>query len=177
MPSKGIIFPICTLTRSPALTSEVDTRMSCSPWQSQTFPTFKDILLAKSSTDFLWVHSSKISPIPRRNIIEPAVFILFLAIETPIAVASRTGTSIFLLASVLTPFQRYLTDFVRVIHSLIGFGRNILLAPYKNTLLTSLSQYSLFNSLPEFCKYTSGTSTLLYLNDVSNFIISSLDPI
>ena len=34
---------------------------------------FRDMLLARSPTDFLWVHSSSISPTPSRYMTEPAV--------------------------------------------------------------------------------------------------------
>ena len=43
--------------------------------------------------------------------------------DTPIAVASRTETSIFRLASVRTPFQIYFTERSVVSTVLIGIGR------------------------------------------------------
>ncbi|WP_207705615.1 hypothetical protein, partial [Clostridioides difficile] len=46
------------------------------------------------------------SPIPRRNITEPAVLISFLKIEIPIAVASKTETSIFLFSRELNNYYR-----------------------------------------------------------------------
>ena len=132
-------FPICTVTQSPVSIFETSVRTSLPSTLSHTLLTFSDIFFAKSSTDFLRVHSSMISPKSRRNITEPAVLKSFLNIETPIAVASSTGTSIFPLSNVLTPLPIYFTDFTAVTTFLTDIGRNSLLAALKNTLLTSLS--------------------------------------
>ena len=53
---------------------------------------------------------------------DPAVLKSFLKIDTPIAVASRTGTSIFLSISVLIPFQIYFADIMVVYAAEIGYG-------------------------------------------------------
>ena len=84
------------------------------------------MLRARSSTDFLCVHSSNISPIPSKNIMEPAVLKSCLKIETPIDVASNTGTSIFPFASVQIPCHMYFTDFAVVSTARTGIGKNIL---------------------------------------------------
>ena len=55
---------------------------------------------------------------------DPAVAISPRNIDTPIAVASSTGTSILPFASVRTPIQRYFTDFTAVIHALTEYGKN-----------------------------------------------------
>ena len=68
----------------------------------------------------------KSSPIPSKNMTEPAVSISFLKIETPIAVASSTGTSIFRCHKHCKPFQRYFTDLTVVTHARNGYGQNIL---------------------------------------------------
>ena len=138
-PSKGIILLTRTIISSSFLIVFTGTNTSVSAVFNQTLLTLSDIVLARSPTDFLCVHSSIISPMPRRNITEPAVLKSFLNIETPMAVASSTGTSILPFASVLTPFAIYLTDLNAVTAFLNGIGRNILLAILKNTLLTSLS--------------------------------------
>ena len=51
---------------------------------------------------------------------EPAVLKSLLRTETPMAVASKTGTSIFPAASVVSPFQRYFTDWIDVRQIRIG---------------------------------------------------------
>ena len=72
-PSKGITFPIRITTWSPGSISDDFTRISCSFLFSHTLLTLSDILRARSPTDFLCVHSSMISPIPSRNMTDPAV--------------------------------------------------------------------------------------------------------
>ena len=127
-PSKGITLPICTTTLSPGLTSFEDTRTSFPSTDSHTLLILSDILLARSPTDFLCVHSSSISPMPSINIIEPAVPMSSLRMDTPIAVASRTGTSILCLSKVLIPFPKYLNDFDITIKALTGNGMKNLVA-------------------------------------------------
>ena len=56
---------------------------------------------------------------------EDAVLKSPLKIDTPIAVASSTGTSILHFASVQTPFQMYFTDLSVVRNVRIGRGRKI----------------------------------------------------
>lgn len=62
---------------------------------------------------------------PSINIIEPAVPMSSLRMDTPIAVASRTGTSILCLSKVLIPFPMYLKDFDITIKALTGNGMKI----------------------------------------------------
>ena len=81
---------------------------------SHTLPVCRAMLLARSSTDFLWVHSSRIPLIFSRNIMDPAVFISDLNMDTPMAVASRTATSIFLSARDFNPFQMNLKELAPV---------------------------------------------------------------
>ena len=152
VPSKGITFPTCTRTWSPARTPAAGTSTSASPLTSHTLLTFNDMLLARSSTDFLCVHSSRSPPIPRRNMTEPAVSKFPLATETPMAVASRTGTSIFPFLRVSIPCKMYRTDRRTVTPARTGAGTNSLFPARSTTFVTSLSQYSRFNSLPEFCR-------------------------
>ena len=130
----------------------VGTSTSCPSLTSHTLVMFKDMLRARSPTDFLCVHSSRISPTPSRNMTEPAVSKSLLIIETPIAVASRTGTSIFLAASVRIPFHIYFTDFTDVITARMLAGRNMVFPARRITRVISLSQYSLFKARPEFCR-------------------------
>ena len=149
-PSKGITLPIWTTISSPVRIWSDGTRISCPSFINHALDTCNDMLLARSSTDFLWVHSSRISPIPRRNIVDPAVSKSPRKMDTPIAVASRTETSSFPLAIVRTPCHRYFTDLTAVITERTDTGRNILLPIRITTLLTSFSQYSFCSSRPEF---------------------------
>ena len=123
-PSKGITFPMRSTTWSPGLTFSVSTRTSLPSERSHTRLIFKDMLLARSSTDFLWVHSSKISPIPSKNITEPAVFISRRKRDTVMAVPSRTETPSLPCPRVLAPFQINLADRQQVTEHLTGMGRN-----------------------------------------------------
>ena len=93
---------------------------------SQTLLLFKDMLRARSPTDFLCVHSSRISPILSRNITEPAVPISPRNIDTEIAVASSTGTSILRWHNTLIPLQIYLHDSIVARAKRIGYGKYII---------------------------------------------------
>ena len=138
-PSSGITLPTWMETRSPSLISEIGTRTSASPVFCHTFSIFKDMLPARSLTDFLWVQSSRSSPIPRRNMTDPAVLKSLLNMETVIAVASRTSTSSFLPASFLTPLMIYGTDWIAVHTARIGAGRKIFVKHLVRHLVTSFS--------------------------------------
>ena len=105
-PSSGITFPICTVTISFSRILERGTSTSVPSTFCHTLVILRDILLARSPSDFLWVHSSKSSPIPKRNITEPAVSKSLLTMETIIAVASRTSTS-------KAPFNRQRIPLIR----------------------------------------------------------------
>ena len=138
-PSSGITLPTWMETRSPSLISEIGTRTSASPVFCHTFSIFKDMLPARSLTDFLWVQSSRSSPIPRRNMTDPAVLKSLLNMETVIAVASRTSTSSFLPASFLTPLTIYGTDWIAVHTARTGAGRKIFVKHLVRHLVTSFS--------------------------------------
>ena len=121
-PSNGMTLPIWTTMRSFCSTLDAGISTSVPSLRSQTLSMLSDMLLARSSTDFLCVHSSSSSPISSRNITEPAVAKSPRNTDTPIAVPSRTGTSILPLHNVLMPFHIYLTDLTAVITFLTGTG-------------------------------------------------------
>ena len=124
-PSKGITLPIWTRILSPTFTSAMLIFTSSPPSvTSHTFVVCKDMLRARSSTDFLWVHSSNSSPISSKNIMEPAVVKSLRSTDTPIAVASSTGTSILRCHRVFTPLAIYLTDLTVVITLRMGMGNS-----------------------------------------------------
>ena len=130
-PSSGIMPPVRTMISSPAFTSSIGTSTSCGfPPSSagtriQTLLMFRDMDRARSLTDFLWVHSSRISPIRSMNMMEPAVPKLPRARATLMAAASSTGTSSFPLSRHAAPFFKYpmLLKSENAMRS--GAGRNI----------------------------------------------------
>ena len=124
IPSNGITVPIWILTSSPGLIWSEFTRTSPPSVTSHTLLTLRDMLLARSSTDFLCVQSSRISPKPNRNITEDAVEKSPRKMDTPIAVASSTDTSILRFARVRIPFQIYFIECNVVSTVLTGIGRN-----------------------------------------------------
>ena len=150
MPSKGIILPIWTQMRSCSFISCISVRSSVSPSFFHTFSTFKDMLLARSATDFLWVHSSRISPTPSSSIMELAVLTSPLIRETLIAVASSTGTSSFLRRMHFSPSLMKCRDWITAFALAAGAGRNILQRKWITSLLTSFSLYWFISSLPVF---------------------------
>ena len=130
IPSSGIILPVRTTIVSFSLTWSMPVRISCpSDVRTQTLSTFSDIADARSSTDFLWVHSSMISPIPRRNITLPAVLNSPRSIATVMDAASRTETSILPERIDRTAFTRYGTAFTAVRTVRRGRGRRNLAMP------------------------------------------------
>ena len=130
MPSSGITLPTRTETRS---------RTSVPSTFCHTFSIFKDMLPARSLTDFLWVQSSRSSPIPRRNITDPAVLKSHRSMDTVIAVASRTSTSSFLPASFLMPLITNGTDWIAVHTARTGAGRKIFVRHLVRHFVTSFS--------------------------------------
>ena len=90
--SSGIMPPICTAMRSPGRTLLRGSCTSPSSVLTQTRSMFRDMLRARSSTDFLWVHSSSSSPSPSRNITEPAVPKSPRAMEMPTDRPSSSST-------------------------------------------------------------------------------------
>ncbi len=67
LPSSGIILPVRTTTRSPCCTSVTGTSTSVPLTCSQTLSTLRLMAPARSATDFLCVHSSRISPNPQHE--------------------------------------------------------------------------------------------------------------
>ncbi len=66
---------------------------SVPPFLTHTLSTLRLMVRARSATDFLCVHSSRISPILSMNMIVEAVSVSPRRTDTVIAVASRTATS------------------------------------------------------------------------------------
>ena len=112
-PSSGIILLVRRTILSPTFTLFAETKTS-SPFLSfsHTFSTPSDIVFARSLTDFLWVHSSRISPILSKNITLEAVSKSPLISETVIATASRTETFSCPLASDFNAFNIYFIDLI-----------------------------------------------------------------
>ena len=121
-PSSGIIFPVRTTISDPVFTSLIGRRSSCPFTTTQTLSTFKDMVRARSSTDFLCVHSSSVSPIESRNMTEEAVPKSPRSIELVIATASRSGTSIFPRRRQPMPRRRKGTDLMSESAILRGAG-------------------------------------------------------
>ena len=94
--SRGMTLEVRRMIRSPGLMSLTDIRTSSpSSVCTQTWSTCRLIISARSSTDFSWVQSSKMSPICCRKMILPAVPMSPRTKEVPMAAASKTETSIF----------------------------------------------------------------------------------
>ena len=148
MPSKGTMLPTWTVTKSPSRIRDRGTNTSAPSIFCQTLPMFRDMLLARSSTDFFLVHSSRSPPIPKRNMIEPAVFTSLRAMDTVMAVASRTSTSSLPFARHRIPFQRYGTAWTAVYRAFRGLGKNVLVNAFTSTLRISFSLYSRFSARP-----------------------------
>ena len=139
MPSSGIIPPVPTVMQSPGRTSPTGTRIEPESVSSQTLSMLSDIDCARSATDFLCVHSSRMSPMPSRNIIEPAVSKSPRSIETVIAVASSTGTCILPCSRQRSPAPIYFAE--RMTDSAVrsGVGKKSFVIPRRNTAKNSLS--------------------------------------
>ena len=150
LPSSGIMEPMRTMMVSPTFISRTGARTSCpSSVLVQTWSTLRDMVRARSSTDFLWVHSSRSSPICSMNMMEPAVGNSFRAMATVIAVASRTGTSSFPRERHPMPRFRYPAAFRRIRTVRTGIGTNSRQNPRRTASMTSFSSYSRFSALPE----------------------------
>ena len=94
LPSTAMIFPVLTITMSPATILFASTRISVpSLALVHTFSTLSAIALARSLIDLRCVQSSIISPTLSMNIMLPAVEKSPLSIETVMLVASSTDTS------------------------------------------------------------------------------------
>ena len=91
-PSNGITLPVRTTMRSPEAICDSGTETSVPSFWSHTRLTPSDMVRARSSTDFLCVHSSSSSPSWSRNMTEPAVPKSRRAMDTPMDRASSTST-------------------------------------------------------------------------------------
>ena len=154
-------LPVRTTTSSPASMSPIGTRISVSPAFFQTLSTFSAIAPARSATDFLCVHSSKISPSRSMNITEPAVAKSPRTIETVTAVASSTATESFPCQRAFSPSLIYFTERNSVIAVATGTGRNSRLNMRRQTVKTSLSSNSRF-SARDVCSGTSSIASVSY---------------
>ena len=79
----------------------------------------------KSPTDFFLVHSSKISPVSKRNIIDDAVPKSFLIKDAAMAIPSSTSTLRPLLERIFIAFNAYGTLLITALTILSGVGNNI----------------------------------------------------
>ena len=122
----------------------------------QTLSTRRLMAEARSATDFLWVHSSRISPKCSMNITEPAVAKSPRAMDTVTAVASSTATESCPRSSAEIPSRRYFTERRSASAGVMGAGRNSLEIHRRITAIASLSSNSRF-SAREVC---SGTSSM-----------------
>lgn len=77
---------------------------------SHTWSMCRDMAPARSATDFLWVHSSRISPSRSMNITDPAVLKSPRSMDTVTAVASSTATDSFPCHSAFSPSRMYFTE-------------------------------------------------------------------
>ena len=120
------MLPALTTSSSPTATEFIGTSISVSPHLSQTFSTPKDIVLARSSTDLLCVHSSSNSPKPSMNITDEAVELSPLINDTAIAVASSKDVSILPFITALSASVTKPAAFFSDIRNLTGAGRILL---------------------------------------------------
>ena len=147
-----------TITRSPFCICETGTSSSCpSAVCIQTCSTPSDIVLARSSTDFLCVHSSRISPIFSRNMTLPAVLKSPRSIETVIAAASSTSTSSLPCSRHCSPLRRYFSALRNETSRRNGSGRMNLCSTRRMIADSSFSSYSRFSTRP-VCAGTSASA-------------------
>ena len=86
--------------------------------------TFRDMAPARSATDFLWVHSSRISPSRSMNMTEPAVAKSPRTMDTVTAVASSTDTVKRPWSRDVRPALIYLAERKMAMAVRMGEGRN-----------------------------------------------------
>ena len=156
LPSRGIMPPVRTTMQSPAFTSPMGTSTSVSPVFSQTLSTFRDMAPARSATDFLWVHSSRISPRLSMNMTELAVSKSPRIMDTVTAVASSTETARRPWSREVSPALMYLMERKMAMNVRMDMGRNSLLPARRRTVNTSLSSNSRFSSR-ELCSGASSS--------------------
>ena len=145
-PSRGMRLPVRTMMTSPTCTSATFTRTSWSPAWSQTLSTLRLMVWARSATDFLWVHSSRISPIFRRNMMLLAVPLSPRRRETEMATASSTGTWMCPWSRQARPRFKYLIQWKKAMTVRTGAGRKTLERMRRITAVPSLSWNSRFRA-------------------------------
>ena len=152
-PSRGITLPVRMTMRSPARTASMGVSTSAPPVCSQTWSTCRDMAPARSATDFLWVHSSRISPSRSMNITDPAVAKSPRAMDTVTAVASSTATDRRPCHRAESPSRMYFTDRMTASAVVTGAGRNSREMIRRATVMVSLSSNSRFRAR-EVCSGT-----------------------
>ncbi len=141
-PSSGIMPPVRITIRSPGFTSVIFVSTSVPFTCCQTLSTRRLMAEARSATDFLWVHSSRISPKCSMNMTEPAVAKSPRAMDTVTAVASSTATDSLPCHSAESPSQMYFTERNTASAVMIGAGRNSLEMHLRITATANLSSNS-----------------------------------
>ena len=159
-PSSGIMPPVRITIRSPGFTSVIFVSTSAPFTCCQTLSTRRLMAEARSATDFLWVHSSRISPRCSMNITEPAVAKSPRAMDTVTAVASSTATDSLPCHSAESPSRMYFTERSSASAVVMGAGRNSLETHRRMTATASLSSNSRF-SAREVCSGTSSMASAL----------------
>ena len=132
--------------RSPSFTSVTFVSTSVPSTCCQTFSTRRLMAEARSATDFLWVHSSRISPSRSMSMTEPAVAKSPRTIDTVTAVASSTATDSFQCHRARSPSLMYFAERITASADVTGAGRNRLEAPRRITVRVSLSSNSRFKA-------------------------------
>ena len=159
-PSSGIMLPVRITIRSPGVTSVIFVSTSVPFTCRQTLSTRRLMAEARSATDFLRVHSSRISPRCSMNITEPAVAKSPRNIDTETAAASNTATDSLPCHSAESPSRIYFTERNTASAVVMGTGRNSLEIHRRMTAIASLSSNSRF-SAREVCSGTSSMASAL----------------
>ena len=146
--------------RSPGFTSVIFVSTSVPFTCCQTLSTRRLMAEARSATDFLWVHSSRISPSRNMNITEPAVAKSPRTMDTVTAAASSTATDSLPCSSAWQPSLMYLTERKREMAVVTGTGRNKREIHRRMTVTASLSSNSRFRAR-EVCSGTSSMASAL----------------
>ena len=171
-PSRGIMPPVRMTIRSPGFTSVIFVSTSAPFVCSQTLSTRRLIAEARSATDFLWVHSSRISPSRSMNITEPAVAKSPRTMDTVTAVASSTATDSLPCHSAESPSRMYFTERKREMAVVTGTGRNRREIHRRMTVTASLSSNSRFRARA-VCSGTRSISAALAKEKAPSTRISS----
>ena len=145
--------PVRTTIRSPGIIEQISVNTCVPSISNQTLSTLKLIAEAKSATDFLCVHSSRISPSRNINMTEPAVLKSPRTIDTVTAVPSNTATDKFPCKSAERPSLMYFNERTTASAEVIDTGRNKLDIHLRITVTPSLSSNSRLSAL-EVCSGT-----------------------